>query len=496
MPNRRSSPCLKTLCLKSISCHIDNIWCSGLDFLLENVARPLYIIGPFDHLTGDLTQELIQVLSEDKKVQRRHFQFLIHEGLKEVNLTVAKSVANNDSVVQLLGSRCRLLTKLELSGLNQVSPMTLIEVIENMPRLSSVILRQTKTNDRVLAAIADACENLRELDIFACPVSDKGAAGFCDKWQQKSTAKLSKLKKFDISGTKISVRGACQILLTFTNLEVFNFADVCAVLDSLSSGYSEQRLSIQSLSSSCIKCMDLSAKAVEISCRMCPFVTQIHLFAGVDDGKIASLNSLKHLRVLEIANVDREHVTFETGILPLIMDIGSQLLKVSLYEINNIDLVLIGNFCCNLKSFSCVLSQFNEVVFTSTHEMPNRAAFHELRELNFVLSSEIGDLPQDKLKLILENGKLLKDVSLLNIQSLTSELLQYVTQKHKFQELMTLTLESCNQITDSGIWDLVSSNNCLKNLVLKDCFQITRQDFEKYQYFTQDNNFDLDITWQ
>lgn len=328
-------------------------------------------------------------------------------------------------------------------------------------------------------------------------MSDKGAAAFCDKVQQHKSASILKLKKIHISGTKISINGACQIISTFRALEVFDFADVCAVLDNLSgSGYSEERFLIKSVSSSCIKCTDLSPRAVEVSCSMCPHITQVHLFAGVDDEKIVSLKSLKHLHVLEIANVDRQLVTFGAGILPLIIDIGSQLLKISLYEINCIDLILIGNFCSNLRSFSCVLSQYNEIVFTSSYEMANRNAFCALRELSFVLSSELGDLPQGNLKIILGHGKLLENISLWNIQSLTSELFEYVKQKHGFQELVSLTLENCNAITDDGIWDLIISNNCLKTLVLKECFQITRQDFEKYQYFTVKNNLDLDITWQ
>ena len=111
------------------------------------------------------------------------------------------------------------MTRLNIALCNQVSARTLADMVDALPKLVSLNLRQTKCTDQVLNRIGHTCKELRELNVFGCPVTDMGIMSLCVSFDQKDP-KVPKLCKLDIGCTAVTSKGVQYILSELKHLRL------------------------------------------------------------------------------------------------------------------------------------------------------------------------------------------------------------------------------------------------------------------------------------
>ncbi|GAB1604414.1 uncharacterized protein LOC115219491 [Argonauta hians] len=228
MPQRKSAESLKKQCLHIIALHMDNVFQVG--------SRPcFYEFESFGCLTAEMTQDLINTLSEQRLLKCHHLQMLICTRLKHLDLGACAAVANYDSVVRKIAERCQTLTKLNLSSLNNISPKILVDLIKSIPQIQSLVLKNTKCNDQVMCVIGQTCCQLRELNVYGCcQITDLGAYGLCKKNNcVGGVPNCSQLVSLDINSTAVSLNGASNILENLHNLKYFQYCDVFSVFEKI-----------------------------------------------------------------------------------------------------------------------------------------------------------------------------------------------------------------------------------------------------------------------
>lgn len=452
MPRRKSAESLKRQCLFSIARDMDKVWSSDFYTNFRDVPRLFYVIGPFYFLTTELTQDLINILAEQRWLKRHHLQILLHTHLKQLDLEVCRSIANHDSVIRMVGVRCQTLSKLNLSSLNQISAKVLVDLVLNVPHIQSLILQNTKCNDQVMATIGRTCSQLRELNVFGCPVTDSGAFGLCLKSSANGgLPNCSQLVSLDIGATAVSLCGASAILQTLQCLRYFHYCDVCAVLEKLyldvqrygtsilaghgrtfnerntvdylssasedtestqdaqmdlassdnvadsssveegatgngflnhsndnsketvktkkkrgciqveSSKQSDSKplsttknpqirtYAINSLTATGIQCATVTAHSIKFACQLCPNVTEVYLHQNIGNSGMAYLTQLQQLSVLEVVSCAPDPITFEEGLVPVLKQAGPNLIRLTLYDFADIDIIRIGQYCPQLQ---------------------------------------------------------------------------------------------------------------------------------------------------
>ena len=342
----------------------------------------------------------------------------------------------------------------------------LVDLVLNVPHIQSLILQNTKCNDQVMAAIGRTCTQLRELNVFGCPVTDSGAFGLCMKSSANGgLPNCSQLVSLDIGTTAVSLCGASAILQSLHCLRYFYYCDVCAVLEKLyldvqrygtsillsngrtynesnavgylnnasvntdsnqdaqmdlassdsvaeaspieegatgngflnhsddskdtvkskkkrgwtrveSSKQSDSKpltatktpqirtFAINSLTATGIQCATVTAHSIKFACQLCPNVTEVYLHQNIGNSGMAYLTQLQQLRVLEVVSCAPDSITFEEGLVPVLKQAGPNLIRLTLYDFADIDIIRIGQYCpqlqhLNLESSMCDFNDYD-----------------------------------------------------------------------------------------------------------------------------------------
>ncbi|XP_071090888.1 uncharacterized protein [Haliotis cracherodii] len=507
MPLPHTVRTLKQVCLRNISKNMDRLWSADFDRLFADMPRLYYVLGPFDYMTSEMIQELLDTLCADHRVRRSHLHLLLTGRLKELDFS---KCSNMTSMLHLVGIRCQKLTKLDLSNCSVATQTVLCSIFQSLPLLSWLNLRQTKTNDQVLTTILSTCKKLQHLNLFACPVTDRGIANIFQELQngngasnmkQKSNCIASgvSLKYLNISATKISSKGAIMILNMCPNLHVLLYADVIdAVAQTCNSGDNEDTLKLRTLNASALKCREVSPESVQLAVLRCPFVTEINFYQNASDSTLQYLKELKHLNTLEITSDQWGDVTFFDGLKPLFTSIGPNIRSLGLYDIKDLDIGQLGVLCPNLKRLKCVMAVFNSVAFIDTPLSGKdlKSIYRELDNLMVVIGNDGTNFSASMFEQILENATSLSELHLINVQCMCTDLLLRILEKHGMQSLSSLTLESCNRLSGDAISRLICCENPLRALCLRNCQDTSQQDVDGFRKYVKKHNLQLSIVWE
>ncbi|XP_046565694.1 uncharacterized protein LOC124274364 [Haliotis rubra] len=507
MPVPHTVRTLKQACLRNISKNMDRLWSADFDRLFADTPRLYYVLGPFDYMTSEMIQELLDTLCADHRVRRSHMHLLLTGRLKELDFS---KCSNMTSMLHLVGIRCQKLTKLDLSNCSVASQTVLCSIFQSLPLLRWLNLRQTKTNDQVLTTILSSCKKLQHLNLFACPVTDRGITNIfkepengnsSSNMKQKNTCSTSgvSLTYLNISATKISSKGAVIILNMCPNLHVLLYADVIdAVAQISNSSDHEHNLKLRTLNASGLKCREVSPESVQLAVLRCPFVTEINFYQNANDSTLQYLKELKHLNTLEITSDQWGDVTFFDGLKPLFLSIGPNIRSLGLYDIKDLDIGQLGVLCPKLKRLKCVMAVFNSVAFIDTPLSGKdlRSIYRDLDNLMVVIGNDCTDFSASMFEQILENATGLSELHLINVQCMSSDLLLRIIAMHGMQSLSSLTLESCNRISGDAISRLIRCENPLCALCLRNCQDTTQQDVDGYRKYVKKHNLQLSIVWE
>jgi hypothetical protein len=300
------------------------------------------------------------------------------------------------------------LLSLNLTNCMGLSPRAIIQCLTCLTRLRTLVLKQTKINDEVLKVIAMMLPCLTRLDLHACPVTDRGAQWLCGD-EGDFDPVCRDLMLVDISATKIGLAGCGAIIRTFRALRSLSYPDSVEAVAQLrrceasvnnknksSSGHQlNSRSSATSLISgqsstsnpqtkgkaagtsggnlvkgdnlglpehhkleilyaTALRCRHVEPESVALACAHCPLVKEVYWYQDASDASLANLLALTHLCVLEVTSDRPSAVTFHEGVLPLLQAHGEQFVSLGLYDVQDLDLGLLGSLCPSLRRLKVV----------------------------------------------------------------------------------------------------------------------------------------------
>ncbi|XP_064603378.1 uncharacterized protein LOC135468851 [Liolophura sinensis] len=499
MPRRKQISSLKSACMDSIAKHFDSYWCCGDNAVLFDTPRLMYVIGPFEHLSDDLLQQLIQRLVEKKLLQRHHFQLLIHSQLKSLNLGICDASANHSSVIDMIATRCQNLTSLNISRVKNVQPKVLCGLISSLPLIKSLNLDNTKCDDKAMLCIAKTCRQLKDLSISGCLVRDKGVLHMC------SEAACPELVSFNIGSNHVAPDSVATLLQCRSKLVFLGYPDLCAALevlykDTFRSGDNvppHQWHKLTVLTGTGLDSGAVLEQSIELSVAYCPFVTQVRLFQLLNTQHLSHLSQLQHMRTLEIGC---ESGNFVAGIAPLLVSMGHNLLSLSLHGICDVDLLLLGQCCKNLRKLHLSLPEMRQNS-TGTYMSAvnsNTSSFSKLKELCFIFSSDSDEynLSEDIMKLIFINMTNIVSIHMYNVHSLNDAVITAAVEKHGFPCLERLYTELCDSLTSESAFLLMDCDNPLRDIAFHNCSCISLQDIHCLKSRCRAQNLQVQLSWE
>ncbi|KAK3105931.1 hypothetical protein FSP39_008827 [Pinctada imbricata] len=507
MPRHKSVKALKSICITNIASNFDKFWCRSFDENFSDLPGLLYVIGPMEMLTSELTELLITELHERKLLKAKHFPLLFHDAVQKLDLQYCLcNLYKQDNLVQTIPWRCPRLVHLNLNNLSRLSKTTFYGLVENLPKLESLSLENTKCTDDILHSIGLYCKKLVSLNLQNCSsITDRGVKFLCENT-------LPNLRNVNLINTKVTLRGVVDVITKYPNLfELQHANSIMAFYDAyqkMSSGTNDTKLKqdqrkVRSLRYSHGAYMDgkeetLTTEMLEVVCKFCPLVTHVELYAIGNNSNILAFEHLKQLRRLEIVSehlYDDFQIDFK-GLCTLLNIIGSQISELVLSGMAVFSLEMIGNLCPNLRVLE-ISDCYDADILDKGVIMENKECFRKLR--NFCIRD---NAPKGKFSFyeqsfhtLFERSELLQHLEMWNVNTFSTETLENAISKHSFQYLKSMTLHECNNIDGEGIFSLLQTENDLSTLVSHQCHCVDRRDYHRYQRFCSQQNLDITISW-
>ncbi|XP_038070991.1 EIN3-binding F-box protein 2-like [Patiria miniata] len=502
MPQRKSPGSLHNVCLQFIAKNV-TYWTEHYEEYHLGQAVYRFVLGPFNQLNSQLSEDLLAILVKHQRLSRSALHLLLYGGaLRQLDLSSCNRIVN-DEVIGIVASSCKMLQALDLSYCKRVTSAGFVAIATRLPQLST--LNATKTNLRGSAAqgIFKHCFGLRDLSLKHCLVSDQDVMVLCQV--ASSGHSKTQLKRLDISYTLITEKGARAVLEGIPQLQVLEYPSLLTSLydnpepDNADSVLQHSKC-YKLRSIQCQDYMSVSNGMLQAIPDLCPQVTQLDLrFAcGFDSEGLGHLTQLKNLKDLQLCCEESEDITFASGILPVLLEIGQNLKVLSLQDIDGLDPVAVCQLCPNLRKLFLLMMTEGKV-FGSVPGIPNNnglQAMTGLIQLDFWCQNGDLSLSEEALGQVLSNSVAVQTLGLIRIDTFTDNVLWDVLKKNNFTNLKQLSIHECHCITQETLSELLlSSGNQLEFVKLINCVQISRRDYETWERIAKRENFNLKLEW-
>lgn len=326
-----------------------------------------------------------------------------------------------------------------------------------------------------------------------------GAYSLCQSCSPEKGCK--NLTKLSVFGTLIGTDGALHCLKNLPKLHYLGYDDICGVIEldvneKLNRGQELKPYELRSIMTHGIEVHPASEKSITLACQLCPKAVEAQLFYKISNENILAVKSLKHLTRLKIGSSNG--LTFEGGVLPVLENIGHQLTELTLADVNDFDLLMVGHYCQNLKSLNVLISDDNDMNLMRVSGAPvvgRGRLFNNLSSLEVTYPMLETDLHKNALVLLLKNAKELKHLALQYVSWMSTEVFQEILEENGMSKLQKCVLVFCNNIDGHVVRMLVYGQNDLMALKLYKCKNVGRQECEDLQKYANKQNMDLEICW-
>jgi hypothetical protein len=216
---------------------------------------------------------------------------------------------------------------------------------------------------------------------------------------------------------------------------------------------------------------------------LCPSLVRldIRLVKKITDSDLLGITTLKMLRELTLYRWIGEviDVTFDGGVDPLLVVIGSSLtyLNLSCFRIVNFSAII--EYCPNL---GCLTSHLYmpllcfPIILKQLFRTECRREKFCLSQLERLDVEYCPTISSSDIWLGLLSSPFLTYVNIYFCDSLTDDVFQNATKNGRFQNLETLYLTKCNSITYRGIDALMTDANPIRFLITRDCKNLIKAD--------------------
>nr|XP_041571522.1 uncharacterized protein LOC115494850 [Taeniopygia guttata] len=527
MPRRPAVPTLTTLCLQNLAQHMQSLWAKDYsdNYLDEYEFR--FLVGPFNDLACGLVQELLQLLGRSRRLSRAALHLLLLPHLQQLSLQPCPTLANN-ALGHLIVLRCQGLSVLELSGCGRLSPAVLVDLAEGLPRLIRLGLAHTQTNIQVLSAVGSCCRRLRELDVSGCKKVTPRALrhlGYDPVERRPGCPALRVLLARELEGD--AVTAVAFLLLALPRLEVLAHGAVPDALRLLRSGRlggtedSEGFPSLEELARSrgdsaeetplmlaLRQLEEVEEDALSTVHAVCPQAEELSVWLGdsPNPSGLRELSGWKCLSRLTLGCSGR-HSRALAELLPLAQGLGSRLRVLTLHSFicqDPLSLPALLTSCPSLQSFSAELEVPPDPHEEPPEEEPPRWAtdllpqrLPRLQSFSLSLTSPVPathrPVLSSTLASLLCQAPRLQILRLLAVPFPLDSVLEPALAG--LQELQELVLAQ-SRVSPGTVWQLLGSDGPLRRLDLSRCPDIHRRDYDGFLQAVRKQRLELDITWE
>ncbi|XP_057225342.1 uncharacterized protein LOC130575457 [Malurus melanocephalus] len=497
-----------------------------------------FLVGPFNDLACGLVQELLRLLGTSRRLSRAALHLLLLPHLRQLSLRSCPALANN-ALGNLIVLRCQGLSVLDLGGCGRLSPSVLVDLAEGLPRLSRLGLAHTQANVQVLSAVGSCCRHLRELDVSGCKKVTPRALrhlGYDPLARTPCCPALRVLlaRNLEHTGDRDMVAAVAFLLLALPCLEVLAHGAVPDALHLLHTQQldgtedSEGFPSLEELAQSqgatpeglplklpLRQLEEVEEDALGTVHAVCPKAEEVSVWLGDSPGPagLRELLGWKRLSRVTLGCTGR-HGRALAEVLPLAEGLGTRLHTLTLHGFSCRDPLslpsLLSN-CPGLQSFSAELEvppdprARDEPPEESPASPPRWATdllprgLPQLQSFSLTLAGSVPaahrPVLSSTLASLLCGAPQLQTLRLLAVPFSLDSVLEPALAGPALRELRELSLaESC--VSAGAVWQLLSSEGPLRRLDLSRCPDIHRRDYDGFLQAVKKQRLDLDITWE
>jgi hypothetical protein len=224
---------------------------------------------------------------------------------------------------------------------------------------------------------------------------------------------------------------------------------------------------------------------------------------GLTDTDLLSLLSLKNLRTFRLvpySEVEEQNqefeITFKGGVVPLLRKFGHFLESLDISFFTVIDIWTVFKFCPNLIRF-WFNSHCDSVTVLSESEI---ALYLNNEEKRLILKNLDGlfcgyNTSPEILHFLL-SFPALKEIEINSCDALTDEFLQSAISCHKFKNVKKFNLSFCHYVTKRGIDALMTNRNCVEEIRIKSCDNLTHENVYEWHLQAKKNNWKFNILYK
>ncbi|RMC14605.1 hypothetical protein DUI87_09703 [Hirundo rustica rustica] len=536
MPRRRAVPTLTTLCLQNLAQHMQSLWAKDYsdNYLDEYEFR--FVVGPFNDLACGLVQELLQLLGSSRRLSRAALHLLLLPNLRQLSLRPCPALANN-ALGHLIVLRCQGLSVLDLGGCGRLSPSVLVDLAEGLPGLSRLGLAHTQANVQVLSAVGSCCRRLRELDVSGCKkVTPRALRHLAHDPLARSPGcpalRVLLARDLERAGHGDAVAAAAFLLLALPCLEVLAHDAVPDALRLLRSRQlcdaedSEGFPSLEELARGrgaapegapltlpLRQLEEVEEDALGTVHAVCPQAEEVSVWLGDNPGSsgLRELSCWKCLSRVTLGCSGRRCRAL-AEVLPLAQSLGTRLRSLTLHGFSCRDplsLTALLAACPGLESFNAELEappdphtrhEPSEEPTASPPRWATDLLPGGLRQLQSFSLSLAGPVPaahrpalSSTLASLLCGAPRLRSLRLLAVPFPLDSVLEPALPE--LRELRELSLAE-SRVSAGAVWQLLGTDGPLRRLDLSRCPDIHRRDYDGFLQAVRKQRLELDIAWE
>jgi len=501
---QRAKITLKELCLASISCHMDSLWCRRFLDYYAGTAHFMYVIGPFDQLPSSLIQDIWVYLKQRKLLRKHHIYLLVSPYARSMDLSYCE--ADLGLMLLLTSQRCFQLKHIDLSH-NKLPRDQLSNSLSTLDCLTSVSLAHTSITDTLVSILGLYCSKLNSLDLSYCTqVSDRGLLSLISPQDSsgapdKRFGQCMLLNKLLLAGSQnISHQSVTVAVQHLRNLVALDFHDSVGVIEELViEGRLDRKLLLKSLYSVDSSTSDSLSLAVSV----CSKVEYVYIVTSDTMGSttLLSLLDLHQLKEIHLRNELHQYcLPVRDHLGPVLQAHGETLISLNFAEIDQIDVELLCDVCPNLIHLVLL---WNKSYLTpqpsKKMKLCQRQYFPKLRTADIAYTEPdeenlFSEMCISHLSIILYSP-CLSSLKLTWSQHLTDSVLNDVIDKNGFQNLKHMELTQCNELSFEGMELFLECDNMLEHVRFAKCQEITKRDFLHYQKTVKKRKWNIKVEW-